>query len=132
MAAGVDKASGLRALVGDMDPGSTRSARRPFALAVGDTVSDAPLAALAALACAPAHAPAALRAAGYQPMSKAYQAGLAQAVGVLLGHPPGTCPICRPPVMTRERSLLLALLAAQENGARSMAVQLARLALRAV
>jgi hydroxymethylpyrimidine pyrophosphatase-like HAD family hydrolase len=131
MAEGVDKGSGLRALVGDLGPGSPSSDWRPLALAVGDTVSDAPLAALAALACAPAHAPAALRAAGYQRMTKAYQAGLTQAVGLLLGHPPGTCPICRPPVMTRERSLLLSLLAAQENGVRSMAVQVVKLALGA-
>jgi hydroxymethylpyrimidine pyrophosphatase-like HAD family hydrolase len=129
MAAGVDKGTGLRALVGDLGPGSLRSDGRPLALAVGDTVSDAPLAALAAVACAPAHAPAALRAAGYQRMTKPYQAGLAQAVGLLLGHPPGTCPICRLPVMTRERRLLLSLLAAQENGVWSMAVQGAKLVL---
>jgi hydroxymethylpyrimidine pyrophosphatase-like HAD family hydrolase len=131
MAAGVDKASGLRALVGDLRPATPGSDGRPLALAVGDTVSDASLAALAVLACAPAHAPAAMQAAGYQRMTKAYQAGLAEAVGLLLGHPPGTCPICRPPVITRERDLLLSLLAAQENGSRSMAVQVAKLALRA-
>ncbi|HEY6757867.1 MAG TPA: hypothetical protein VI318_00175 [Baekduia sp.] len=131
MARDVDKAVGLRALVGDLGPGSPSGAARPFALAVGDTESDVPLAALAALACAPAHAPAALRLAGYRPMTMRYQAGLAQAVGLLLGHPPGTCPICRPPAMTPERRLLHALLAAQENGARSMAVQAVKLALGA-
>jgi hydroxymethylpyrimidine pyrophosphatase-like HAD family hydrolase len=131
MARDVDKATGLRALVGDLGPGSPSSDGRPLALAVGDSVSDVPLAALAGLACTPAHAPAALRMAGYRPMTMAYQAGLTQAVGLLLGHPPGTCPTCRPPAMTRERRLLHALLAAQENGARSMARQAVKLALGA-
>jgi hydroxymethylpyrimidine pyrophosphatase-like HAD family hydrolase len=131
MAEGVDKGSGLRALAGDLGPGSPVRDGRPFALAVGDSLSDAPGAALAALACAPAHAPAALRAVGFHQMTMPYQAGLTQAAARLLGHAPGACPICRPPPMTRERDLLLSLLAAQERGLRSMAVQAVRLEFRA-
>jgi hypothetical protein len=128
MVAGIDKRSGLRAIAADLGAGDTRSGALPFALAVGDSPSDAPCAALASLACAPSHAPAALRAAGFRSMMAPYQAGLAQAASLLLGHRPGACPICRPPPMTPERKLMLSLLAAQERGVRSMALQAMKLA----
>jgi hydroxymethylpyrimidine pyrophosphatase-like HAD family hydrolase len=129
MVSGVDKGTGLRALVADLGLGDGARSARPFALAVGDTLSDAPCASLATLACAPAHAHAALCGAGFEMMTMPYQAGLAQAAAMLLGHPPGGCRICRPPPVTRERGLFLGLLAAQERGVRSMAVQAAKLAI---
>jgi hypothetical protein len=129
MIVGVDKATGLRHLVGELGPPSRGPDTKPFALAVGDTVSDIPCAALATLACAPGHADADLRQAGFELMKAPYQAGLAEAAGRLLGHPPGGCSVCRPPPLTQERKLLLAALAAQERGRRSMTIQAMKLAI---
>jgi hydroxymethylpyrimidine pyrophosphatase-like HAD family hydrolase len=129
MVADVDKGTGLRALMARLD----RSEANPgghVALAVGDTVSDLPLAALAAKACAPAHAHAALRGAGFEMMSRPYQAGLAQAVGKLIGHTPGRCGVCRMPRPTQQREILLMALAAQERGRRGMPLQALKLASR--
>jgi len=123
---GVDKATGLRALAADL--GVTDESERPFALVVGDTVSDAPCASVAERACAPSHAQAALCEAGFEKMTLPYQAGLAQAAAALLGHAPGACRVCRQPPLTRERKELLALLAAQERGRWSMVAQAAKLA----
>lgn len=128
MVADVTKRTGLQALAGDLLPGDRAFSGRPFALAVGDTQADVPCAALAELACAPAHATSALRGAGFQAMSMPYQAGLAQAAARLLGHPPGGCGVCCPPLMTPERKLLLSLLAVQERGWPGMLVQAAKLA----
>jgi hypothetical protein len=124
---GVDKATGLRALAADL--GTTDGGGRPFALVVGDTMSDVPCAAVSERAYAPGHAPAAMREGGFDKMTLPYQAGLAQATGTLLGHPPGACRVCRAPSLTRESRRLLALLAAQERGRRSMVAQAAKLAL---
>jgi hypothetical protein len=116
----------LRALAADL--GVSNGNGRPFALVVGDTVSDIPCAALAERACAPAHAQGALQKAGFDKMALPYQAGLAEAATTLLGHPPGACPVCRPPPLTREQRVLMAMLAAQERGRWSMVAQAAKLA----
>jgi trehalose-6-phosphatase len=125
----VDKATGLRTLVDHLDWREPAPGGKAFALTVGDTVSDIPCAALAMLACAPAHADPRLRLAGFEIMRAPYQAGLAEAVGRLLGHRAGGCRVCRTPPFTRERKLLLAALAAQERGRRSMATQAVKLAI---
>jgi hydroxymethylpyrimidine pyrophosphatase-like HAD family hydrolase len=118
---GVDKGTGVRALVGD----------QPLDLVVGDTAADAPLAPLAARAAAPAHGRAALHDRGFSVMSRPYQAGLAQAVAEALGHPPGGCELCRVPDPTPERRALLALLGLQERGRLGMASQALKAVLRA-
>ena len=130
VAAGVNKGGGVRSLAAQLDRSGQPDGGRPLALAVGDTAADAPLAPLAAKAFAPAHAPAALRGAGFEPTSRPYQAGLAQAVGELIGHPPGTCDTCRMPRPTTERRLLLTLLAAPERGRLGMVLQALKLASR--
>jgi len=112
MVAGVDKGTGLRALAAELDAGGLGG----VALAVGDTVSDLALFAVATLACAPANADAAVRGAGIAVMGRPYQAGLALAVSRLLGHRPGGCPTCRAPRLSVEADLLLAALAAQDVG----------------
>lgn len=128
MVAGVDKGTGLRALVAQLDTFRRPAGEPPLALAVGDTTSDVPLAGLAARACAPAHAHGALSRAGFESMTMPYQAGLAQAVGELLGHPPGTCDLCRAPRATRERRIALRALGIQEQGRRGMALNALKLA----
>jgi hydroxymethylpyrimidine pyrophosphatase-like HAD family hydrolase len=112
VAGAVDKGVGLRALARELGC----EAMRPYALAIGDTASDLPFAEVAARACAPGHADPVLRRAGFEIMSRPYQAGLAQAVGRVVGHRPGGCPLCRPPADTPERAIACALLGVAERG----------------
>ena len=112
VAPGVSKEAGLRVLAATLGA----SGRRPFVLAVGDSAADAGLLGIAARACAPRHAHSALGRAGFELMTRPYQAGLAQAVSGLLGHPPGGCPICQMPPASRERAILASLLGLGERG----------------
>ncbi|MGW1490318.1 HAD family hydrolase [Streptomyces sp. NPDC002402] len=122
--AGVDKANGLLGLMDLLGhPGA-----RPV-LAVGDSVTDIPLMRFAEMGCAPSNADRAVRAAGLPVLRRPCQAGLAEAVGDLLGHRPGHCPACRPPRLTPEDRALTALLAVPESGRSGMPVRLAGLAL---
>jgi hypothetical protein len=89
-------------------------------LAVGDTEPDLPMLALARHAYAPANASASVRAAGVTVLRSSYAAGVAAAVGRVLGHPPGRCPTCAIARHTPETRLVFALLAAQESGARGL------------
>jgi hydroxymethylpyrimidine pyrophosphatase-like HAD family hydrolase len=119
VAVGAGKEPGLRALA----RGLSVDGERPFVLAVGDTASDVGFARLSARPCAPRHADPALRRAGFAIMTRPYQAGLAQAVGGLLGHPPGGCDVCRMPAPTPERAIVRALLGAQERGRAGIALR---------
>lgn len=93
---GVDKGTGLRALGEALGwaPGLAPGARL-LAFAVGDSLEDLPMLALAQHACAPGNAEDGLDAAGVIVMRSRYQHGFAEAVGQLLGHAPGTCTVCR-------------------------------------
>ena len=122
----VNKASALRVLaerLGCPDAG--------LALAVGDAVEDVPLLQAAALAIAPANADAAVRAAGIRLARRPYQAGLAEAVGKLIGHAAGGCPACAPAPRERRTKLLLGVLAARERGPRGLVAQALRTTWRA-
>jgi O-antigen/teichoic acid export membrane protein/hydroxymethylpyrimidine pyrophosphatase-like HAD family hydrolase len=110
----VDKGTGVRALVGEL--GCDAATARPLAAAVGDTVEDLPLLAFAELAAAPAHAAPAVAGAGVRRERRPYQQGLALAVGRLLGHRPGACPVCRVPTRPPASVFLLAILGAREGG----------------
>jgi hydroxymethylpyrimidine pyrophosphatase-like HAD family hydrolase len=123
----VDKGTGTRALAAQLHGPQQPYTQRPLALAVGDTLADVPLHPLATLAFAPAHASNALRKAGFELTSKPYQTGLAQAVGRLIGHPPGTCDLCRMPHPTAERKILLSLLETPEHGPAGMALHALKL-----
>jgi hypothetical protein len=112
VALGVSKEAGLRELAAALGA----SGGRPFALAVGDSAPDHGLAGIAAKACAPRHADPVLRRDGFEFMTRPYQAGLSQAVSGLLGHPPGSCEICRMPPAGRERAILTSLLGLGERG----------------
>lgn len=116
MARAVDKGTGLRLLAECFGVGPHANSEKPLALAVGDTVSDIAMFNLAALACAPANADAAVREAGIKLMKHWHQAGLAEAAAVLLGHHPGRCSICRRPGLSAEGDLLWDALAAQNMG----------------
>jgi hydroxymethylpyrimidine pyrophosphatase-like HAD family hydrolase len=115
MVAGIDKGTGLRLLAADLGV-EEGGEGKPLALAVGDTVSDLPMFALAAQAFAPANAGSEVRSAGVTVLRRPYQSGLALAASHLLGHPPGRCPTCRGPRLSPEAHLLLTVLAAQETG----------------
>jgi hydroxymethylpyrimidine pyrophosphatase-like HAD family hydrolase len=118
----VDKARALDALVTQLDgqPG-------PIAAAVGDTVVDLPMLAMAQRRYAPAHAAALRGTPGIEILRRPYQAGLALAAAELLGHQPGGCDACRPPRHSRESALLLTVLTAQERGLPGMLRQAVRL-----
>lgn len=123
VAGGVDKGTGVLALLEALGtPGQTP------ALVMGDTAADLPMLALASLPLAPANATPALSAAGVPLTSRSYQAGLAQGVGRLIGHPPGACPRCRPPRFSPRTRQLLALLALAEGGGAGAARGMLRLA----
>jgi hypothetical protein len=122
-AARVDKAAGLGRLAQTLDGNG-----HTIALAVGDSVSDLPMLALARLALAPANADPHVRRGSVEVLKRPYQTGLALAVARLIGHPPGTCALCRVPVLPARTKLLLGVLSAQERGGVGIATSLARLA----
>jgi hydroxymethylpyrimidine pyrophosphatase-like HAD family hydrolase len=127
VAPGIDKGRGLRALAARVQR-PDRCGPADIALAVGDTEADLPMLRLAERAYAPANATSGLRASSVPVVRGAYQRGLSEAVGQLIGHPPGQCPICRPPIMGAGRTELLQLLSTQEAGQRGMPGRVARLA----
>jgi O-antigen/teichoic acid export membrane protein/hydroxymethylpyrimidine pyrophosphatase-like HAD family hydrolase len=110
----VDKGTGVRALIGEL--GGDAASMRPLAAAVGDTVEDLPLLALAERASAPGHAAPAVVGPRVRRERRPYQQGLALAVGRLLGHRPGACPVCRAPTWPSASAFLLAILGAREGG----------------
>ena len=75
------------------------------------------------------HADAEMRRADVQVERGQYQAGLAQAVGRLLGHSPAGCPVCKWQCPSDSR-LLLSIIGAQEQGPRSMLTAACSLAAR--
>ncbi|MFB7874105.1 HAD family hydrolase [Nocardia sp. NPDC056064] len=116
---GIDKATGMRAL----------SARLggDLAFAVGDTAEDLPVFAAATLARAPRNADLRVRGAAIPLTRSSYQAGLAEACSSLLGHRPGSCPVCRLPDLQARTSLLCRVLALREDGMRGLAARTAAL-----
>jgi len=116
MVIGIDKGAGLRVLAQDLGVDDRANDAKPLAFAVGDASPDLPMFELAACACAPANADAAVRNAGVKVMSRPYQRGLAQAAALLLGHFPGSCALCRVPPLSADAHLLNDLLAAPEVG----------------
>lgn len=121
--ADADKATGLAVL---LDMLGAPEGARPV-LAVGDSATDIPLLRWARHGFAPGNAAPEVRAAGVTVLRRPYQAGLADAVARLLGHPPGRCPVCRAPRLSPADAALAALLAVPEAGRAGMPVRLARL-----
>jgi hydroxymethylpyrimidine pyrophosphatase-like HAD family hydrolase len=125
---GVDKGGGVRALLRDWAVAEKAADSKPLALAVGDTELDLPMLGLARMALAPANADRKVREAGVEVVSGECQQGLARAVARLLGHYPGTCPVCRAPSPGRDAELLLAVLSAQSAARWGKLLPAARLA----
>lgn len=113
IAAGTDKARGLRAIAGALGVlGET-----PLALAIGDTASDLGMLRLAAVAVAPGNADSAVRRSRAATLVRRHaQAGLSEAVALLVGHRPGGCSRCAPPPLSGSSRLLLDLLAVEDVG----------------
>ena len=125
--AGVEKATAVRALLALLG-----EHRAEVALAVGDTATDLGILRLAKLGLAPAHAGRAVRDEGVRCTRAPYQAGLAQAVGRLIGHRPGTCPQCAPPELTPAERFLTSLVSVGERGRLGLAPALLGLAAQRV
>ncbi len=126
MVASIDKGTGLRRLLEKMDK-QTSAKTTDLAFAVGDTLSDLPMLSLAKKAYIPRHADPAISQDFIQRMAGSYQSGLAQAVQSILGHKPGTCPVCQWSARSRQRELFLGLLSAQEGGTWGMVAQAVKL-----
>lgn len=121
---GVTKSYAVRALtrlLGEPDV--------PVALAVGDSRTDIGMLQAARLGIAPANADrATMHTAGIERVASPYQAGLAQAVTRLIGHKPGSCPVCRAPDLEPAERALLALLCIPEAGRRGAPARMISLA----
>ena len=125
---GVNKIVAVRALMRLLN-GDARSGA-PLSLAVGDTAPDVAMLKAARLGFAPGNADRRLmRVAGVPVLRPSYQAGLAAAVGRLIGHAPGSCQKCRAPDLSAEDRALLAVLAIPEAGRSGAPARLARLAM---
>ncbi|MBN9391444.1 MAG: hypothetical protein J0I20_25660 [Chloroflexi bacterium] len=121
--AGVDKGTGLRALVRELTMSQPEKEKDEIRLAVGDTVSDLPMLMMANFALAPAHAAPVMRRYGIPTASEPYQAGLSQGVAAFLGHNPGKCGVCASPALPPETKLFLDLLGALDKGVKAKLTQ---------
>jgi hydroxymethylpyrimidine pyrophosphatase-like HAD family hydrolase len=128
MVAGVDKGSGLKALLQALDPRSPGKFQDSLALAVGDGAEDVPMLAMANVRVAPANAEPAIASIGARVVRRRHQGGLAQGIELLIGHRPGGCVLCRPAATAGDAGILLTALKAQEDGRLRKLRQAARLA----
>jgi hydroxymethylpyrimidine pyrophosphatase-like HAD family hydrolase len=106
----VDKASGLRVLLRGFEAAGSGA----LAMAMGDTWTDLAMLRSARHAFAPANATRDVRDSGVRILSRSYQAGLSQAVAILLGHPPGGCSRCRTPDLTGAGRVMVGILGAED------------------
>jgi phosphoserine phosphatase len=121
VSARIDKVDGARALLRGLGQD------RPV-LAVGDTAADVGLLGWAPLSVVPRHADAPARAAATRVARLPYQAGLAHAVGSLIGHHPGGCDRCAAPEMTDDTRAMLRLLRVSEGSRRQVLLRSVSLA----
>lgn len=118
---GCTKATGLRHALA-AGPRERPEVGLGIVLAVGDGPADLPVLALADRAVVPRHA-AGLAGRGVTVARGAYQAGLAEAVGGLLGHPPGGCPVCAVE-LDRSARFVLSVLSIRAAGPRAIGPRL--------
>ncbi|MGF1430693.1 hypothetical protein [Kitasatospora sp. LaBMicrA B282] len=104
----------------------------PPALAVGAGRADLALLRWARLGLAPGNGAPELRSGGVPVLRRRHQAGLAEAVGRLIGHRPGGCPQCKPLFQPPETEALLAVLAVPGADPLTALAQLTRATARAV
>ena len=136
----IDKGSGLRRLMVHLSPANAPGPAATPALAIGDTISDAPMLAVAQQGAVPGHATSMLDGPGIWRSSHPYQHGFADMVDRYLGHPNSGrlrsltgsrvahlgCDVCRPVGLDRPREALLALLSATEGGLPGMPLRTVR------
>jgi len=132
----VDKGAGLRLLMEMLDGGPAKPAPA-IAFAIGDSVEDLPMLALAECPFAPSNADPELRTAGVAGsppitiVSRPNQTGLLEAVTEFLGHRPHLCGVCAlPRSLSPDARIFLAALGAIEGGAREKIKQSVLLAVR--
>jgi hypothetical protein len=125
IASDVSKEGGIRHALQRVDPVALQLPL-PLAFAAGDGPADVAMLAMASVSVAPAHAADTVRAAATQRVTQAYQAGLAEGVGLLLGHRPGGCPTCAPQ-LSPSAAALMGILSIYEGGLGHAPARLARL-----
>lgn len=121
----VDKLDGARALLaalGEQTP----------VLAVGDTAADVSMLVWAQRSVVPRHAEPTAKAVATWVAPHPYQTGLADAIGSLLGHRPGTCADCAAPEPSADTRSLLRLLRAPEGSRMQTLVRTVPLLLREI
>lgn len=111
----VTKGLGLQALASALGVKGVAS-REFLAFAIGDSAPDIAMLENAGARYAPANADSAVREADAVILNEPFQRGFSVAVQQFLGHRPGGCSICRPPIFSRGARLLLAALSAQDRG----------------
>jgi hydroxymethylpyrimidine pyrophosphatase-like HAD family hydrolase len=130
----IDKGLGVRILAAELGE-DRNSTGRPLALAVGDTLEDLPMLALAELPIAPVNAEPGLRRRLEEVSGRLSrhpcQAGLLDGVRRLLGHDPRDCSTCRNQApLDPDDDLLLTILGALDGGRRRKLRQATLLAAR--
>jgi hydroxymethylpyrimidine pyrophosphatase-like HAD family hydrolase len=111
----INKGRAVRALAGRLSRDG-RGTRTSLAFAIGDSFADLSLLEEASAAFGPANSDPAVRASGARIMTRSRQAGLAQAISLLLEHEPIGCAACRGPRHSRDASLLATALSAGGAG----------------
>jgi hydroxymethylpyrimidine pyrophosphatase-like HAD family hydrolase len=109
----IGKGVGLGALAEQLAQGLPPDRRVRFAM--GDTVADIPMFALAQTAFTPSNGHHAARSEGVRVTTKPFAAGVHQAVAEVLGHKPGGCHLCAMRPLTPEASLVMTGLSAQDE-----------------
>lgn len=116
----IDKGVGIKAWMtmfgGSPALDARGSEKSSITFAVGDTLSDIPMLALAEMAFAPAHTRRVLGQAGIAITKRPYQKGFEEAVTRLLGHAPGECSICQISDFSPESKYMQDVLSVQEEG----------------
>ena len=109
----IDKRVGLSALAEQLGNGLPLDRRVRFAM--GDTVADVPMFAMAQTAFTPSNGHPAARIEGVRVTAKPFAAGVLEAATEVLGHAPGGCQLCALRPLTPEARLVMTALSAQDE-----------------
>ncbi len=116
----ITKAVGLSRLQDDLGKPEIR-------FAVGDTNADVVMLQLATAGAVPGHAEATAKAAAHHVSKHPFQRGLAEAIGSLIGHAPGSCASCAALPVSRQTQLMREVLSAAESSRSDLLWSLVRL-----
>lgn len=112
----INKGRGLDALKVFIAPEVAADSTQWLHAAIGDSESDIPMLERSARPFAPRNATPQLSRPGVTRVHGRYQVGCFDAVAALVGHAPGCCHCCAPPVMPSKTTALIDLLAIQQGG----------------